>query len=533
MGEYSYILEQQGKTTAEKLAEFTTAIGWRDELATYRIAQDEYEMRTAAAAEQGISLLDVPPYTPEELAALDAESAAYYEAFAANYVATAAFSGSGSGTQSDPYIITNRAEIEAMADDLTAYYQLGNNIDLGGSSSPWTPIGTSSAPFAGSLDGNSCTILGMYINTNNNCAGLFGIVGSTTFSNIGFISPIIDIESSSYPNTYAGSLYGKTISGAISDIDNCYVSDGSIALNAYYSSSNSGGAGLLIGVGSKDTRITNCWVSGTISGSAYYFNIGGIAGSQADISFSYVTDLSTSTTNIPDPRVGGIVGYVAANIQNTACVGSCALGYTGYSIIDCHRIGGQIRSGILQNNYADSSMTINGNTVSGGTTSNANGADVSPSTYHTQAFWQNTLGWDFTNTWYWDSTANLPKLRAFLHGPTISSVSATPTTGGVDTEITLSATVQDATSYQWQYSLNSGGTWQDITGATAATSTWTPGAVGTYQVQLLATNSDGTTTSDPVTVTIYPSPTISDVTIYPNPSDESATFLISATVNES
>ena len=43
MGEYSYILEQQGKTTSEKLAEFTAAIGWRDELATYRIAQDEYE----------------------------------------------------------------------------------------------------------------------------------------------------------------------------------------------------------------------------------------------------------------------------------------------------------------------------------------------------------------------------------------------------------------------------------------------------------------------------------------------------------
>lgn len=63
MGEYSYILEQQGKTTAEKLAEFTAAIGWRDELATYRIAQDEYEMRAAGAAEQGISLLDEPPYT--------------------------------------------------------------------------------------------------------------------------------------------------------------------------------------------------------------------------------------------------------------------------------------------------------------------------------------------------------------------------------------------------------------------------------------------------------------------------------------
>ena len=50
MGEYSSILTQQGKTTSEKLAEFTAAIGWWDELATYRIAQDEYEMRAAATA---------------------------------------------------------------------------------------------------------------------------------------------------------------------------------------------------------------------------------------------------------------------------------------------------------------------------------------------------------------------------------------------------------------------------------------------------------------------------------------------------
>lgn len=50
MGEYSSILTQQGKTTSEKLAEFTAAIGWRDELATYRIVQDEYEMRAAATA---------------------------------------------------------------------------------------------------------------------------------------------------------------------------------------------------------------------------------------------------------------------------------------------------------------------------------------------------------------------------------------------------------------------------------------------------------------------------------------------------
>lgn len=521
MGEYSYILEQQGKTTSEKLAAFTAAVGWRDELATYRIVQDEYEMRAAAAAEQGISLLDEPPYTAEELAALDAESAAYYDAFAANYVATAAFPGSGSGTQSDPYIITNRAELGAMADDLTAYYQLANDIDLGGSSSPWTPIGTDSAPFAGSLDGNGYTIANMNISgVLSNGVGFFGHINGADIQNIGIIGSTI-ISTTNWNGILVGNFAGSNPS-VVSQV----YTAGTI------SSSKSTHGGIVGSAGpSAEFTIQNCFSDVVVEGHGV---AGGIFGGNsatnlnaAEINNCYaIGDITlhyTSSTN-HGAGIAWLNGYVAVN----NCVALMDVINGRYST----RVS-KFYSGNLVNNYANAEMLVYGNTVSGGTTSNADGADVSASTYHTQAFWQNTLGWDFTNTWYWDSTANLPKLRAFLHGPTISSVSATPTTGGVDTEITLSATVQDATSYQWQYSANSGGTWQDIAGATSATATWTPGAVGTYQVRLQAANTYGTTKSYPVTVTIYPSPTISDVTIYPNPSDESATFLMSVTVNES
>lgn len=512
MGEYSYILEQQGKTTAEKLAAFTADIGWRDELATYRIAQDEYDMRAAAAADQGISLLDEPPYTAEELAKLDAESAAYYEAFAANYVATAAFSGSGSGTQSDPYIITNRAELESIADDLTAYYQLANHIDLGGSSSPWTSIGTSNAPFTGTLDGTGSTIANAYMTGQR-----YGIIGIATsdavitkvaFQNVDISYTGLDLYAVAHgpsPNSLPTISY-CTISGSLQNTQ-----DGVYSIGRY-------------------TNIHDCWVDVDIQ-CGLDCGVGGV-------NCINVCALGSIHVSPKYRNVGGIVGRpTAVGIQLSNCVALYdSITYSGTdssTVFDRDaqgRILGSVRL-LGSNNYASTSMQTSWSPTPSAT--GKDGLNVDPSTYHTQAFWQNALGWDFDTVWYWDSTANLPKLRAFLHGPTISSVSATPTTGGVDTEITLSATVQDATSYQWQYSTNSGGTWQDITGATAATSTWTPGAVGTYQVQLLATNSDGTTTSDPVTVIIYPSPTISDVTIYPNPSDESATFLMSVTVNES
>lgn len=43
--------------------------------------------------------------------------------------ATGAFSGAGSGTETDPYIITNVNELQEMNDDLDACYELANDID--------------------------------------------------------------------------------------------------------------------------------------------------------------------------------------------------------------------------------------------------------------------------------------------------------------------------------------------------------------------------------------------------------------------
>ena len=83
----------------------------------------------------------------------------------------AQFSGTGSGTELDPYIITTPTQLGEMADDLTAYYRLGNDINMVLATSNvtgefyndgkgWDPL----EEFTGSLDGNTRSIIGLFIN---------------------------------------------------------------------------------------------------------------------------------------------------------------------------------------------------------------------------------------------------------------------------------------------------------------------------------------------------------------------------------
>ena len=106
----------------------------------------------------------------------------------------AAFSG-GSGTESDPYIITTPAELQAMANDLSAYYKLGNDIQLPHAIIIPNNIG---AGFTGVLDGAGFKIYGDGNNYVTNGA-YFYLSGSGTLKNIHFY----DIEMSSSGNGYA------------------------------------------------------------------------------------------------------------------------------------------------------------------------------------------------------------------------------------------------------------------------------------------------------------------------------------------
>lgn len=84
----------------------------------------------------------------------------------------AQFSGSGSGTEDDPYLITRPIHLNQLRNFLNQegiYFKLMASFDLTeyledeSPSRGWQPVGTSSTPFKGVLDGNGKTISGFWI----------------------------------------------------------------------------------------------------------------------------------------------------------------------------------------------------------------------------------------------------------------------------------------------------------------------------------------------------------------------------------
>ncbi len=388
----------------------------------------------------------------------------------------AAFSGSGSGTTEDPYQITSRAQLEEISSALSASYILMNDIDMGGSATPWTPIGTVSAPFMGTFDGNGHVISNMYTHgayvcgqfytVNQYAIGLFAVVSSTEITNLG-------LENVDFYNTQTGAG-GSSVGGIIGYI---------------YGSS-------------ADVVVSNSYVSGNLGSAAiqYQSMCGGIVGSAGimayaesidslDISNCYVDISASILSSNRVPKIGGIVGYVSPSTSSGVTISNCytlgslsgtgvvegaELGTTGgivggrgtaniltISVINCvalqssltntqnvDRIAGYAIS-TNTNNYANSAMSLTG-TVSG-----IHGSDVTESQWETQSWWEANPGWSFASesVWYWNDITSLPNLKIFDTSPKITYITVSNLVVNLESDITLNAGVicNDNTSYVWQY----------------------------------------------------------------------------------
>lgn len=89
----------------------------------------------------------------------------------------------GSGTLTDPYVIYDADDLQNVNNNLTAYYQLANDIDAtatpgwnGGEG--FIPLG----PFLGNLEGKGHKITGLTLNrpTSGDYQALFNVLGGTT-----------------------------------------------------------------------------------------------------------------------------------------------------------------------------------------------------------------------------------------------------------------------------------------------------------------------------------------------------------------
>ena len=135
-------------------------------------------------------------------------------------------------------MITNCTELQMMqtgSSSSPVNYILANNIDCS-TIVNFIPIGNSSNPFYGEIDGQGYSIYNLNISTSGN-AGLIGYSGNCNISNI--VLKDSSITSSFSSSSYSAGLIGYA--NLATTITNCSVQNCSITSSFSSSYSNSGG----------------------------------------------------------------------------------------------------------------------------------------------------------------------------------------------------------------------------------------------------------------------------------------------------
>lgn len=155
----------------------------------------------------------------------------------------------GAGTQSNPYIIKTPQDLHNVRNNLTAYYELANDIDMTGVT--WTPIAPDSTNrFTGTIDGKGHKILNFTINdtTKDQQAFIVWTNAGATFKNICFENAYV--KTRSYSSIFVARPY-------MAVFENCYV-QGRVEGTSY----NAG-----FSYASSSTTYRNCFVDVTVTGS--------------------------------------------------------------------------------------------------------------------------------------------------------------------------------------------------------------------------------------------------------------------------
>ena len=221
---------------------------------------------------------------------------------------------SGSGTESDPYIITTAEQLDNLRNYVglaysDTYFKLGNDIDLQmylsegndgyNNGDYWKPIGDILTGFYGHLDGDDYSI----INYKSKDNGLFGTLrDGASIRNL----TIIGDESAAY------SVESNSVDVGLlaANMTNNSVIENSVAIGTVKSTYSSGYTGGLVGSVSESS-ITNSHFIGDVEGTE---NVGGLIGfsTRSDITFV------SSQGNIQGiEQVGGLIGKTfLGNVSN-------------------------------------------------------------------------------------------------------------------------------------------------------------------------------------------------------------------------
>lgn len=221
--------------------------------------------------------------------------------------AFAQFSGSGTGTSDDPYLIYNENQLAQLGNFLNqtgVYFKLQKDLDLStwisenNPSQGWLPIGVESQPFKGIFNGNNHKLSGIYINRgSSDVVGFFGFLNGATVSDLTL--EVSAIVGNSKVGVLAGTAESSTIRGC------------KIILTDENGVSGDSSVSGLIGY-CNATIISDCDVRGNISsGSSIGSAAGSAIGSVSISNFTHHGDITGSS------NVGGAVGELISGSSIT------------------------------------------------------------------------------------------------------------------------------------------------------------------------------------------------------------------------
>jgi len=273
---------------------------------------------------------------------------------------TASGSLSGSGTASDPYLISSKEDLQEFKDAAKkATYWAANvhagltaNINMAGC--VWdSTIGiddTDADHYFGVFDGNGFSISGLDVDISSaspsDGAGLFGEVEDATISNVGFTGDVTGDDNigglvgwttgdTTISNVWAsGDVVGDDdVGGLIGDADGATVTNswasgavtgddddvGGLIGNAVGATvTNSWASGAVTGDGTDDddghggligdaegATVTNSWASGAVTGDDD--NVGGLIGFADEVT-TITNSWASGAVTGADDRIGGLIG---------------------------------------------------------------------------------------------------------------------------------------------------------------------------------------------------------------------------------
>ena len=350
-------------------------------------------------------------------------------------------------------IITNVTQLQAMENNLDGDYELGNDINASATSAwnggaGFAPVGSTAAPFTGTLDGKKYTVSDLFIDRSAREIGLFGVINNATITDVrmtgcnitgeqrtGALAGEVKGTTSISDCTSAGAIVstdGGAVGGLIGYVKAGTVTDCSSSAAVEYAATgfDLAGGGFC---GGNEGTITSCYATGSLSATnqtTHTSRSGGFTGGNGGtISKSYATG------NVTGPDAGGFAGansgtmsdcYARGDVdaRNTATGYGDAAGFvvwntTGNTVEDCFSTGLVQGDETLKGFCATNDGTINTSfwdTQTSGQASSDGGTGKTTAQMKTESTFTDA-GWNFTTIWFMISDVNngYPAFRGAIY----------------------------------------------------------------------------------------------------------------------